>query len=355
MDFIKGVPKLNPDLSYNSLNLTPVEGYLLSRIDGVSSVEDIASTSGLPFDQAIEIVKSLWNKKVFSIDGIEVQETGSEKQNNIALTQEERVNIEKMLELVENGNYYQMLSVPLNVKPSEVKIRFFELSKVYHPDRYFKKDIGIYRDKLNTIFKKLSEAYEVLYDPNKKRLYDATLANTGLKTRNNKETRRLNYNRTDNLHTDETVKITKPEQNVSKKMDVDHDTSRTAKLETTTGKELTIDQRIASIKEKLNKNMLELASREIDTIKDIKDSRVLLLMAEYYLKKNDLLTAKEYAQMAVEYDQHNIEAYNILGSIYMKFKLYRNALKVYENIKGIHPDDTSVDSMISNIKSLIED
>jgi len=70
MDFVKGVPKLNPNLSYNSLNLTPVEGYLLSRIDGVSSVDDIVSTSGLPSEQAMEVVRSLWNKNVFSIDGV---------------------------------------------------------------------------------------------------------------------------------------------------------------------------------------------------------------------------------------------------------------------------------------------
>lgn len=354
MNFIKGVPKLNRDLSYKSLDLTPVEGYLLSRIDGVSSIEDIVSTSGLPYEQAIEIVKSLWEKKVFFIDDIESQTAGSEKKDNVTLTTEEKANIEKMLEVVKNGNYYEMLSVPFNVKPSEVKIRFFELSKIYHPDRYFKKDIGSYKEKLNTIFKSLSEAYEVLYDPNKKKWYDATLANIRHKMQNKRSSSSLTDENGRAFHIDDTVKIEKPEENVSKSSNK-RDTVKADNVDARGIENLTIDQKIRNIKDKINKNMHESILQDIEALKSIKDPRIPLLMAEYYSKQNNLLIAKDYVQMAIEYDPKNIDAYTMLANIYMKFKLYRNALKVYEIIKSIQPDNNSINEMIDKIKSLIED
>ncbi|MCL5277080.1 MAG: hypothetical protein M1517_04805, partial [Deltaproteobacteria bacterium] len=77
MDFTKGIPKLNASIPYDSLQLTSIEGYFLSRIDGFSSVEDIASLSGLPYEQAIEVIKSLWDKKIFALDGVERDNEGA--------------------------------------------------------------------------------------------------------------------------------------------------------------------------------------------------------------------------------------------------------------------------------------
>jgi tetratricopeptide (TPR) repeat protein len=353
MDFINSVPKLNPALSYNNLKLTPIEGYLLSRIDEVSSVEDIASMSGLPYDEAIEVIKSLWDKKVFLIDGFEPVSSGGN--NGIELSEDERSAIEKMADTVQKGTFYQILSVPFNVKPEQVKIKFFELSKIYHPDRYFKKNIGSYKDKLNTIFKKLSEAYEVLYDPKKKKWYDAALTNSESKL-SHTQVLSPSYNAGDrvkeSVHIEETVKFGKPRFIES---DRSADIEETVQFEKLQSIEPTMEQRIALIKGKLDKNMLDQALKEVGILKNVKDSRIPLLIADYYLKHNDLLNAKDYTQMALEYDTNNIKAHEMLGDIYMKFKLYRNALKVYETIKKIEPANSRAEIMINKIKSLIED
>ena len=50
-------------------------------------------------------------------------------------------------------------------KKKAVKKAYFALSKEFHPDRYFKKNIAGYKDRLDTIFKKVLEAYEILMDP----------------------------------------------------------------------------------------------------------------------------------------------------------------------------------------------
>ncbi len=353
MDFVKAVPKTNPALSYNNLQLTPTEGYLLSRIDGVSSVDDIASLSGLPYDEALDVIKSLWNKKVFLINGLEPKSNGGN--NDIELSEDERSAIEKMSDTVKNGTFYQILSVPFQVKPEQVKTKFFELSKLYHPDRYFKKNIGDYKGKLNMIFKKLSEAYEVLYDPQKKKWYDAALANPRPNASQFQEPLSSN-NRKDHImrsdNTEETVK-----SSVSRLIEPDRSMKResTVKYEKPKTVEPTIDQKIALMEEKLDNNMLEQVLQEMDSMKNIRDSRIPLLIAHYYPKHNDLLSARDSTQTAIEFDAYNVEAYEMLGDIYMKFKLYRNALKVYETIKNIAPSDLHAELMIQEIKSFIED
>ncbi len=371
MDFIKGIPKLSSSISYNTLSLTPTEGYFLSRIDGVSSVEEIASLSGLPYDQAIGVIKSLWNKKVFAVEGVE-QSAGEE--NDVDLNEDERYAIEKMAKTTENGTYYQILSLPFDVKPEQVKVRFFELSKSFHPDKYFRKNIGRYKDMLTMIFKKMSEAYEVLYDPQKKRWYDSELRkpkpsepsaaqkppapkiNTTAEVIEVKSVQKrqaqeeTNKSRNDIDSTEETQAY-EDEDNISESVS----TEETVEFEKPESVDSIIEQKIALIKENLDKNMLDQALKEMDIVKNIKDVRIPLLMANYYLKENDLLSAKDYARTAVEYDEKNIKAYEILGSIYMKFKLYRNALKVYETIIKVTPDNIYAVKMIKEIKLLIED
>ena len=382
MDFIKGVPKLNSSLSYGTMKLSPIEGYLLSRVDGVSSVDDLASLSGLPYEQALEVIKGLWNKKIFLIDGLEP--AGTVENNDVDLSEDEKNAIEKMTDTIRNGTFYQILSVPFQVKPDQVKAKFFELSKIYHPDRYFKKNIGDYKIKLNTIFKKLSEAYEVLYDPQKKQWYDAAMVSAktpvsgtqrtappdsagprGMKTGKTGETTEFKQppvtkpaesvpeeQTAKPVYTEETVKFKEPPSVVPVQP---LQSEETVELGGTTPSDSSLEQRIAALKEKLDKNMLQQVLDEMTLFKNVRDPRVPLLMAHYYIRHNDLLNARDYTQMAIEYDANNIKAYELLGDIYIKFKLYRNALKVYETIKNIKPADSHAETMIQEIKSLIED
>jgi len=56
----------------------------------------------------------------------------------------------------------------LGLKPGatadQVKLAYFEASRVFHPDRYYGKNLGTYRTRLERIFQRLSEAHETLTD-----------------------------------------------------------------------------------------------------------------------------------------------------------------------------------------------
>lgn len=64
-------------------------------------------------------------------------------------------------------NYYQILGVPKNATPKDIKSAYYEKAKSYHPDAN-RQTSGSLK------FQEISEAYEILSDDAKRRAYDST-------------------------------------------------------------------------------------------------------------------------------------------------------------------------------------
>jgi curved DNA-binding protein CbpA len=72
---------------------------------------------------------------------------------------------------LDSQDYYQVLQLPQTATASEIKRAFYRDSRVYHPDRVFHLTDQALKGDLNTIYKRITEAYYVLKDDAKRRKY----------------------------------------------------------------------------------------------------------------------------------------------------------------------------------------
>ncbi len=72
---------------------------------------------------------------------------------------------------VASNNLFEFLGVPSGASADEVRAAFREASRKFHPDKYYGKNLGSFRGKLDRIFKRLVEANQTLSDPQKREVY----------------------------------------------------------------------------------------------------------------------------------------------------------------------------------------
>ena len=70
------------------------------------------------------------------------------------------------------GSFYKRLGLSINATQQEIKDKYHELAKKYHPDKR-KSDVSAMDVEID--FAQLSEAYETLSDPQAKKQYDLVL------------------------------------------------------------------------------------------------------------------------------------------------------------------------------------
>jgi curved DNA-binding protein CbpA len=183
------VPQLAPGCDPARLPLSPAEGYLLSRIDGRTPWSLLRQIGGLPPSEVDRCLERWVSEGVLVVDGsapksnprpckegersqadqsppAEAAASSASAETDESLeipveAQERILEFEKRLK----APYHEILGVAATADLKAVKRAYFELSKEYHPDRYFRRNIGPFAPRLVRIFKRVVEAYELLSDP----------------------------------------------------------------------------------------------------------------------------------------------------------------------------------------------
>ncbi|MEE2828069.1 MAG: DnaJ domain-containing protein [Myxococcota bacterium] len=93
----------------------------------------------------------------------------------MALEFERRVEVETLHGVLEELDYYRLLKLRSGAPIPQVEKAFAEQSQVFHPDRVFGVRDPQFMKKVTAIFKKVNEGYQVLRDPDLKKMYDQKL------------------------------------------------------------------------------------------------------------------------------------------------------------------------------------
>lgn len=162
------VPQLTPGWEDKAAALSPEEGFLLSRVDGVTGWSTLSSISGLPSDQVDSCLEAWLRDGLIALVTARrvVPRAPGALRVDLSLglpveVQERALEFEGRLD----GSYHALLGVDRDSESRDIKRTYFKLSRDFHPDRYFGKELGDFAPLLDRIFKKIALAYELLMDP----------------------------------------------------------------------------------------------------------------------------------------------------------------------------------------------
>lgn len=184
-----------PGLDVTKLGLSQEEGYLLSRAHGRRQpLKELLLTSGLGEDAARTLALGLIRKGALVVHGARSSADrggtrGGAKGDEYAGVVFDLVALQEPVDLseaqkkrilyvemhLERWNHYALLGLKRTATAAEVKRGYFKASKEFHPDAYFRKDLGSYKPRIDRIFRKMKAAYDVLNDERRRAEYDAVL------------------------------------------------------------------------------------------------------------------------------------------------------------------------------------
>jgi curved DNA-binding protein CbpA len=181
------VPRLNPACDVASLSLGPLESFVLSHVNGRATAADIGEVTGVGDD----VVKAL---VALSAAGavVGVPEGAADPQPkasaplsvggqpaaepiSVDLEPERRQRIDELFASLEDLTHYELLGVAPTADKKQIKSAYYQVAPDFHPDKFFRKNLGPYKAKMEAIFGRITAAEAVLSRAQTRAEYDAYL------------------------------------------------------------------------------------------------------------------------------------------------------------------------------------
>ncbi len=214
-----------------SLPLAPVDGFILSRVDGTLTVGDLAQLTGVPVDGVLASVRKLEALGVVRLEehartdpptrplrlspappagGVRVTSAPPPKITSIPpappppritpppaappsappgpqsapfvpvadvdLEPDHQREIARFHSKLEVLDHYTLLGVPRSADKKAIKRAYFERTARFHPDRFFRKRLGPFKLQMEAVFTRMTEAHDTLTHPERRAEYDGYLA-----------------------------------------------------------------------------------------------------------------------------------------------------------------------------------
>jgi curved DNA-binding protein CbpA len=195
------------------LPISPADAFVVSRVDGTTNVAEIAEETGKTLEEVSELLERLATLGAVVFEepprsperrvtvppvarpsgslrvGPIVETTGAGELKHPAAALYDPAELEEGVEIdlarrrqildlyyrLDQLDHYQLFGIDPSADKKTIKAAYFEVVNVFHPDRYFGKKVGSFKPKLEKVFARLSESYDVLSRSQSRSEYDTYL------------------------------------------------------------------------------------------------------------------------------------------------------------------------------------
>lgn len=195
-------PRLVEGIDVRTLPIGPQEAFILSRVDGSASPADIALSTGLDEDQVQAGLERLAEIRAIRYEaaserpqqeaqhqvGFDTPPSKPPPYNLAELDEEVDLTLEKKRRVLdtyhrlEELSHYELLGVARDADKKSIKAKYYEVVNTFHPDRYFGKNLGAFKAKMEAVFARITLAHDTLTRAKPRQEYDEYLE-IQLKTR----------------------------------------------------------------------------------------------------------------------------------------------------------------------------
>lgn len=198
------MPRLVQGVDIKNLRLTPSQGYILSRVDGQATEDAISTATGIPKSLVTEAIDKLVEMGALRFgdepkEKAKVKERSDVQEGNVALggvaaagnanplfraeelaepadlDEEKKKQILNAYYLLDKLNFYELFGLHQLVDKKEIKSAYYQIAPDFHPDKFFRKDLGSFKPKIEAIFGRLTDAHDTLTKNQLRREYDEYL------------------------------------------------------------------------------------------------------------------------------------------------------------------------------------
>lgn len=230
-------PELVPGVDPQNLDIepSPEEYFVLSRVDGSMTIEEIQKTCGLGAAKTEECIQNLREYGLIQLPGddgadqsadsatdSDVETRSGDRRNRqtaesstdddqaektsddlgeeirqrfpadfgdygfdeqllsqtVELDDDFKREVIFVYEQLEDVDHYQLLGVDRGLE-GNLRKAYFRMSKRYHPDRFYQKILGDFESMIEDVFQRITRAYQTLTNDRKRKEYDESLQQGG--------------------------------------------------------------------------------------------------------------------------------------------------------------------------------
>jgi len=168
------IPRQIEGADLGAHDMSPQEAFVHSCIDGVLNVDDIADLTVLEPALVSEAIERLISFGLVEWVGAKVSSAPPAAQliEDVEIDEAFQKKILQTFKRADRLNHYELLGVATDAERSEIRKAYFALSKTFHPDSYYGKRLGSFKAQMEVIFRKVTDAYEVIGRQQKREAYD---------------------------------------------------------------------------------------------------------------------------------------------------------------------------------------